>query len=267
MTETSSWPEESWPITPPSEADWLHELCGDGTTGYMPPALPDAAWVLHAMYEHESGPAEATYDDLDKGRVNADQLDPRIAAHLQSEDRFLSGEHPGPDWRRLRWSELAERTGDPLVPEGKYPAHYCFPSAKTGPSWPVSIWVPDYGCLDRPSWNRLIDILIAHSPDGPGTRCTAHYSLMNLLMGPSDVDLTGDGEIRQVRTGLLRDAKSLYDAPFAECNPANLCAADRSWITCTDHDLWGTKVVGPPALITALVDDDEIEAVRLPWKH
>ncbi|MGY5106889.1 hypothetical protein ACWC19_41260, partial [Streptomyces sp. 900105245] len=75
MTETSSWPEESWPIAPPSEADWLHELCGDGTTGYMPPALPDAAWVLHAMYEHESGPAGATYDDLQKGRVNADQLD------------------------------------------------------------------------------------------------------------------------------------------------------------------------------------------------
>ncbi|MFD8123234.1 hypothetical protein ACWHAO_04020 [Streptomyces albidoflavus] len=267
MTEIPSWSAEKWPIAPPSEADWLYELCGDGSTGFMPPALPDAAWVLHAMYEHVSGPAEATYDDLDKGRVDADQIDPRIVAHLRSDDIFLTGEHPGSDWRRLRWSELAERTGDPLVPEGQYPSRNCFPSAKKGSSWPVSIWAPDEGCLDRPSWNRLIDILIAHSPDGPDTRSMAHHGLMDLLMGSSNVDLSGDGVIKIVCAGHLRDAKSLYDSPYAECNPANLFAADRSWITCTDIDLWATKVVGPPALIKALLDDDEIEAIRLPWKH
>jgi hypothetical protein len=37
------------------------ELPGDGLTGFMPPALPDAAWVLNAMYEHEQGPAEVSY--------------------------------------------------------------------------------------------------------------------------------------------------------------------------------------------------------------
>ncbi|MEU6109475.1 hypothetical protein ABZ853_13880 [Streptomyces albidoflavus] len=267
MTEIPSWSAEMWPIAPPSEADWLYELCGDGSTGFMPPALPDAAWVLHAMYEHESGPVEATYDDLDKGRVDVDRIDPRILAYMESEASYLRGEHPGPDWRRLRWSELAERTGDPLVPEGDYPSHHCFPSAGADNSWPVSLWAPDYGCLDRPSWNRLIDILITHGPDGQDTRTTAHYSLMNLVTGSAKTDLSSDGASSLVLTGHLADAKPLYDAPFAECNPANLFAADRSWITCTDIDLWATKVVGPPALIKALLDDDEIEAIRIPWKH
>ncbi|MFI0028449.1 hypothetical protein [Streptomyces albidoflavus] len=66
MTEMPSWSAENWAIAPPSEADWLHDLCSEGTTGFMPPALPDAAWVLHAPYEHVSGPVEATSDDLDK---------------------------------------------------------------------------------------------------------------------------------------------------------------------------------------------------------
>ncbi|MET7506522.1 hypothetical protein [Streptomyces albidoflavus] len=267
MTETPSWSAESWPIAPPSEAEWLRDLCGDGTTGFMPPALPDAAWVLHAMYEHVSGPVEVTYADLHQGGADADRIDPRILAHLESEASDLKGEHPGPDWRRLRWSELAERTGDPLVPEGGYPSHHCFPSAGAGNSWPVSLWSPAEGCLDRPSWNRLIDILTAYSPDGPDTRTLAHHSLMNLLGGSADVDLPAGGELGLVCAGHLRDAKSLYDSPYAECNPANLFAADHSWITNTDIDLWATKVVGPPPLINALLNDTEIEAVRLPWKH
>lgn len=52
---------------------------------------------------------------------------------------------------------------------------------------------------------------------------------------------------------------------LAEFSPANLWAEDRSWCLCTDYDLWGTKVAGPPSLIEALLSDAEIEAVRLPW--
>lgn len=44
---------DQWPLAPPGTADWLRDLCGDGLTGFLPPALPDAAWVLNAMYEHE----------------------------------------------------------------------------------------------------------------------------------------------------------------------------------------------------------------------
>ncbi|MFJ4091737.1 hypothetical protein ACIPYS_09155 [Kitasatospora sp. NPDC089913] len=95
------------------------------------------------------------------------------------------------------------------------------------------------GSLDRETWIRLIDILTAHSPAGPDTRCLAHYDPMTL--GAVDFDNL------HVRPGRLGDAVSLYDAPEADLtdfSPANFRAEDRSWVLCTDHDLWGAKVAG-----------------------
>ncbi|CAM5306844.1 hypothetical protein [Streptomyces atroolivaceus] len=70
-----------------------------------------------------------------------------------------------------------------------------------------------------------------------------------------------------MRAGRLGDTGLLYDQSDADFSPSNLWAADRSWVLCTDYDLWATKVAGSPALITALLNDSEIEAVRLPWAH
>ncbi|MGW7438402.1 hypothetical protein [Streptomyces sp. NPDC054849] len=51
-----------WPLAASAETDWLRELAAeDGLTGFMPPALPDAAWVLHAMYEHGLVPFDMSY--------------------------------------------------------------------------------------------------------------------------------------------------------------------------------------------------------------
>ncbi len=55
------------------------------------------------------------------------------------------------------------------------------------------------------------------------------------------------------------------EADLADFSPADLWAEDRSWVLCTDYDLWATKVAGPPALIEALLNDPGVEAVRLPW--
>ncbi|WP_241200464.1 hypothetical protein [Streptomyces sp. ADI92-24] len=69
-----------------------------------------------------------------------------------------------------------------------------------------------------------------------------------------------------VRTGRLADAQVLYDHPGEEnWSPSNLWSRDQSWVLCTDYDLWAAKVAGPAALIEALLDDGELEAVRLPW--
>ncbi|SDS65611.1 hypothetical protein SAMN05216371_0355 [Streptomyces sp. TLI_053] len=60
---------------------------------------------------------------------------------------------------------------------------------------------------------------------------------------------------------------SLYDAPEADLtdfSPANFRAEERSWVLCTDHDLWGAEVAGPTALVEALRNDAGVEAVRLP---
>jgi hypothetical protein len=75
------------------------------------------------------------------------------------------------------------------------------------------------------------------------------------------VDLDG----LHVRAGRLGDAVALYDNPEMDFSPSNLWPDDRSWLLGTDYDLWATKVAGSAALVEALLNDSEIEAVRLPW--
>ncbi|MFJ2823469.1 hypothetical protein ACIO7M_20460 [Streptomyces toxytricini] len=255
-----------WPLAPSGAADWPAELCGDGLTGFMPPAMPDAVWVLNAMYEHEQGPAEVSYDECDRARRAGGIRRPhRVAGIGLGAVGIATGgglgraRHPGPGWRRLRWAELARRTGDPVVPDGLLPSYRCFPSARKNHSWPLGIVPPTEGSLDRETWSRLAAALAAHSPAGPDTRCLAYHN--PLMLGAADFDGL------HVREGRLGDAEALYDLSEADFSPSNLWAEDRSWLLCTDYDLWGTKVAGPPALVDALLNDPDIEAVRLPWAH
>ncbi|MFC7265049.1 hypothetical protein [Streptomyces lutosisoli] len=264
MSETSALVAAQWPLAPSSETDWLLALAGDGLTGFMPPPLPDAAWVLNAMYEHQQGPADVSYDEYHRAQLADGSAEPLIVGgvDLAGVGTVTGGdlgraEHPGPGWRRLRWAELARRTGDPLVPDGLLPSHRCFPSAHKEGSWPLGMIPPTEGSLDRETWNRLIEILTEHSTAGPDTRCLAYYS--PLMLQDADFDNP------HVRAGRLGDAKALYDNPEADFSPSNLWAEDHSWVTCTDYDLWATKVAGPAPLVEALLNDTEIEAVRLPW--
>jgi hypothetical protein len=253
-----------WPLAPTSTTDWLLELCGDGLTGFMPPAMPDAAWVLNAMYEHEQGPTEVSYHEYRQARLTDGSIQPHIVAGVDLEAVSITmggglgrAEPPGFGWRRLRWAELARRTGDPVVPDGLLPSYRCFPSAKKEGSWPLGIDPPTEGSLDRVTWNRLVGILTEYGFAGPDTPILAYYN--PLLLGATDFDNL------HVRAGRLGDAEILYDNPEVDFSPSNLWAEDRSWVLCTDYDLWATKVAGPPALIEALLNDTEIEAVRLPW--
>lgn len=264
VSEIPSLVTTRWPLAPSSATDWLQELAGDGITGFMPPPLPDAAWVLNAMYEHEQGPSGLSYDAYHRARVADGSVAPErvggidlTGVGIASGGALGRAEHPGPGWRRLRWAELARRTGDPLVPEGSLPSYRCFPSAKKGNSWPLGIRPPTEGSLDRETWDRLIGLLVRYSPAGTATRCLGYYN--PLMLGATDFDS------RHVRAGRLGDARILYDVPDADFSPSNLWAENRSWVTCTDYDLWATKVAGPTALIDALLGDTEIEAVRLPW--
>ncbi|WP_067899162.1 hypothetical protein [Nocardia vaccinii] len=148
-------------------------------------------------------------------------------------------EHPGAGWKRLRWSELAARLGEPAVAEGRYPGSRSLSGAHAGGSWPVSIRPPSEGSLDRESWQTLIDVLIAWSPDGAGTPCVAYF-------GPA---VSGEFDTGVTVAGSLGSAADLYDHPSDVGSPSNLWAVDRSWITWSDWDLCATKVSGPTELI------------------
>ncbi|MCT2589507.1 hypothetical protein LHJ74_06145 [Streptomyces sp. N2-109] len=263
MPEESNLLSDLWPLAPSGTTDWLLELCGDGLTGFMPPAMPDAAWVLNAMYEHEHGPTEVSHHEYHQERLAEGSIQPRIvggidfaAVGIATGGGLGRAGHPGPSWRRLPWAELARRTGDPVVPDGLLPSYRCFPSAKRKGSWPLGIEPPTEGSVDRETWNRLTGILTEYSFAGTDTLCLAYYNPMTL--GATEF------ENLHVRAGRLSDAEILYDNPEADFSPSNLWAEDRSWVLCTDYDLWATKVAGPPALIEALLNDTGIEAVQLP---
>lgn len=261
MTELAA----CWPVVPSEEADWLVELTGDdGLTGFMPPPLPDAAWVLNAMYEHEHGPSDVSYDDRYRAELAEGLHAPRFVGSVDLTTVGIvpggglgRAEHPGRGWRRLRWRELARRVGDPLVPEELLPSYRCFPSAKKRGSWPLGIIPPTEGSLGRQTWGQLIEVLIRYSPAGADTRCLSYHSPLTLG--------TGDFDDLHVRAGRLGDTEVLYRSSELDFSPSNLWAEDRSWVVCTDYDLWATKVAGPAPLIGTLLHGPEIEAVRLPW--
>lgn len=205
-----------------------------------------------------------SYHEYHQARLADGSIQPHLVAGMDLDAvGFATGgglgraEHPGPGWRRLPWAELARRNGDSVVPDGLLPSYRCFPSVKKEGSWPLGITPPTEGSLDRESWNRLIGILTEYSPAGPDTACLAYYN--PLLLRTTDLDNL------HVLTGRLGDAEMLYDHPEVDFSPSNLWAEDRSWVLCTDYDLWATKVAGPPALINAVINDTEVEAIRLPW--
>ncbi|MEU7148789.1 hypothetical protein AB0B15_12225 [Streptomyces sp. NPDC045456] len=203
-----------------------------------------------------------SYHEYRQARLADGSIEPHVVAGVDLTAMGVAtggalgrAEAPGPGWQRLRWADLARRVGDPVAPEERLPSYHCFPSAKKGGSWPLSIVPPTEGSTDRDTWNRLIALLVEYSPDGADT-CLAYY---NPMIAPGY-----DFENLHVRAGRLGDAHLLYDNPEIDFSPSNLWAADRSWVLCTDYDLWATKVCGPRPLIDTLLHDTEIEAVQLP---
>lgn len=127
-------------------------------TGFMPPAMPDAAWVLNAMYEHERGPGDVSHHEYRRARLADGTASRDIVGGIDLDAVSVAmggglgrAEHPGAGWRRLRWAELARRTGDPIVPGGLLPSFRCFPLATRNGSWPLGIIPPTEGSLDRES--------------------------------------------------------------------------------------------------------------------
>ncbi|WP_050502836.1 hypothetical protein [Streptomyces monomycini] len=225
-------------VSAEEETRWLAELSGDdGLLGFEPPARPDSAWVLNAMYEVPRRPADA-------------------AAENAGNDETGWHTPPAPDWRRLRWAELAGHLGVPVVKEGSRPDRYQVrPRGTRDPGLPGDVLWPEEGSLDWETWHRLIDLLIEQSPEGADTRCLVHFC-RNMFYY----------HVPTVLAGRLGDAYGLIHHPdLGAYSPSNVWPEDRSWVTFTHYDLHGTKVAGPTSLIEALLADPGLEALRLPW--
>lgn len=258
---------DQWKRVDGSAVAWLAEHDPDSITGFdIERGRPGSLWILNAMYEQEAPVGTETHDERHKRRLSSGEVEPwRVGDWVETDTPELKVPggslgwqgSPGTGWHRLRWSELAERVGDPVVPmhvpeSMRYPSYHAFPSAKRNSSWPVSIQPPTEGSLDRESFQALMGVLRRFSGDEEA-EVSAHWCQC----------VTVDFDDFEVYRGLLRDAESLELLAYRS-SPSNLWPIDRSWLVYTDWDLWGTKVSGPPELLAMIEADDFLEAVRLP---
>jgi hypothetical protein len=258
--------KDQWKRADGGEVAWLAERDPDSITGFdIERGKPGSLWILNAMYEQEAPTVGETHDERHKRMLASGEVEPwRVGDWVETDSPRLTATggglgwegHPGAGWRRLRWRELAERVGDPVVPMHmkpayRYPSYQAFPSVKRNGSWPTSIQPPTEGSLDRESFHALVEVLLAFS--GPETEVFAHWSPW----------IARDFDVFEVYRGLLRDAESLELLDY-QGSPSNIWPADRSWLVYTDWDLWGTKVSGPPKLLSMIEASDFLETVRLP---
>lgn len=255
-----------WNRVDGGEVLWLAERDPGSITGFdIERGAPGSLWILNAMYEQETPAGGETHDERHRRMLDSGEVEPwRVGDWVETDTPGLTvpggglgweGD-PGSGWRRLRWRELSDRVGDPVVPmhmkpEHRYPSYHVFPSVKRNRSWPTSIQPPTEGSLDRESFRALMEVLRRFT--GAETEAFAHWHHC----------VASDFKVFEVYRGRLCDAEELELLDY-QGSPANLWPLDRSWLVYTDWDLWGTKVSGPPELLSMIEADDFIETIRLP---
>ncbi|MFD5768681.1 hypothetical protein ACFWIN_23070 [Streptomyces sp. NPDC127049] len=120
------------------------------------------------------------------------------------------------------------------------------------------------GEIDRTTLTALVPHLARHSAAGGATPCGAAQAPVTNSPGvPLGSAPEPMGPLIAWR-GPLSDAPAHHDAAPHHCFPATWWAADGSWLVLTNVDLSATEVFGSGALITDLLADPELEAVRAP---
>lgn len=245
-----------WQTLRDSEAElgWLRERSeGPETgTGFDATGWPASVWVLNTMYEHAELDGSRTYDELEKEALRLGNLRP---APLGLDERTIAtgGDtgfkaHPGPDWTRLRWRELANRLELDFADSDVPPCFRWFPYR----SWPANIVPPTEGSLDAQNAPVLLEHLDRFAPKHV---CFAHYSFVAAALSSEN----------RVLRGRVDDLLTLVDSDHHRPGtPSNIWPGDRSWPVFTDSDLWGTKVSGSDELIAEIRADERLETVEWP---
>jgi len=223
---------------------WFIEPVGQNFTGWDAQGWDASTLILHAMYELKSG---ADAEDAERGHTleHLELSSPSIAGVTGYAGGYLAA--PGHGWHRLGWSEFARRFPGALFPEPRYliPSHaWSYMS-----EMPETIMPPSEGSLDEASFNALLPILMAHSPEGADTECVALYAELLNMGRPA--------RLFRGRLGSIPDL--LHGEDRMICTPNNFWPADRSWFVWTDWDLWATRVSGDQALIRDMRGHPDLE--------
>lgn len=247
-------------LTDESLVSWLRERADhDYQTGLDASGWPASTWILNGIYERSDLPTDLSHDELFHLRLARGEIEPTVIGNVDLDNvGVLTGgragwtERPGPEWTRVRWTELADRLGIVLGQHEVPPCFRWFPFK----SWPANVEPPDEGSLDAVSLEGLLRCLTDHEADATDTRCFAFYAPV-----PSweyDVPTVFEGPLRAIPT-LIDPSQNRHGTP------SNVWPHDRSWLVYTDWDLWATKVSGPESLIQRLRSDPDLETFDWVW--
>jgi hypothetical protein len=235
---------------------WLRSRTkGGNLTGMDVAGWPASTWILHTIHERPDLRSDLTDDDVNRLRLlRRDQPetvidDVDLDALLALRDMERRWHDPwGSEWARVRWRELAERSGVELGHAHLAP----------GQAWladtalPANVVGPEEGSLDVESMESLMRYLTDHEHLGTDPTCFALYAQLPASEFDEPVLFTGP----------LSAIPSLVDAgegPYAI--PNNFWPEDRSWFVYTDYDNWATKVSGSESLIGLLRSAPDLETV------
>jgi len=244
-----------------SERAWLEERDPGGFyCGYEVGAWPASTWVLNAMYENPHLP-DRTHDENEKLAIAERRQEPTYinGVAIESETIATGGglgysRIPPQAWTRILWSDYSARIKRALALGTTTPPCYrWFPSG----SWPMAIEPPTEGSLDERSFRSIIETLELEAPDPSGE----YFAFWG--EGPSQDDdariVLYSGTLREI-FDFVNDSDEVQ--PFS---PSNIWPANRSWLTSTDWDLWGTQIGGTPELIAAIEANEHLETLR--WER
>ena len=223
-------------------------------TGLWATGWEDTTWILHTMWTRPDWPemttndAEVLGDAIGDGAVVPDGIDEHELRGVVRGDLDRQT-NPGAPWRRVPWSEVADRLAVDMAGRPRPPSWRWFP----GDAWPVS--PPAIGSIDAFSWRRLADLLAGLGTAGHATPVFAFY---DSVKAPDLEPLLFLGPLAGV-TDFVADPQ-----PW-QWLPNNLWPEDRSWFTLTDADLSATQVSGPRELIDRVSAHPELET--LDWQR
>ncbi len=238
---------------------WLISGRGDGmwSVGVEPDGFEARVKVFHAMWEHPSAGKAESYDQAEKRSIAEGEREPRIVGDTNlSEVGTLIGTVGGPSqrpsgWRRLRWSDLAQRWGVAIDADAVNSVACFSPGLKSG-SWPTSILPPTEGSLDWESYERLMSILCSV----PGPHSILAFSTILTWFGDTGFEVP---LVYSTAEELLAE----YQSSPLNGSGQNWWPEDRRWLVYTDYDLCTTTVHGDRDLIQMISSDDYLEAFEL----